>query len=88
MSLDSLNAATQSLRCYFKNKETEAQKGLIIYPHLKVQEQARLGKKGRIMVSCGGVWVLTGKGPEGTSWGGSILDLDLDLGRLHRCMSG
>ena len=31
-------------------------------------------------------WKLTGKGPRGTSWGGSILNLDLDLDGPPRCV--
>lgn len=72
VSFESLNAATQALHCYFKNKETEAQKGLITYPHLTVQEQAKRmdGQQMRTMATCGGVWAPTGKGPESASWVG------------------
>lgn len=40
----------------------------------------------KIKLPCGGVWALRGKGQEGTPGVGVFLDLELDLGRSHRCL--
>lgn len=59
----------------------EAHKGLIRYPPLEVQEQAKLMDGDRIVVTRG---VGTDReGHEGSFWGGDILDLDLHLGWLY-----
>lgn len=74
----------------FTNKETEAQKGLIMKPPLEVQEQAKLtdGDKSQSNGSVGWGVGLIGKGGEDTPGRGSVSDLDLDLGGLDRCVSG
>lgn len=47
-----------------------------------------MGTKVKLKLPCGGVWALRGKGPEGTPGVGILSDLELDLGRSHRYLSG
>ena len=57
----------------------------------EVQEQASSWMVTKVRITdtwWGREWKLTGKGPRGTFWGGSVLNLDLDLDRPHRYVPG